>query len=198
MYLRVLASIRTKLGLVLASGTIAMGAAVGIHGHQQAASTTDQQAITQLVHDSQLAEQQLCLPPGLYRTRLQVVPPGVVQQVQDNVQRTETKYYTGALLTRMVSLLQTNCAGSMTGGESIQIDGGVDSITCSSITAVGDTGTASCQVVEWLKSFVHNGNGNTDVVDPKGPVNVDDTVVRTPEGWRITAESASYPPGTGP
>lgn len=187
---------------VVASCAIVTSVTVGVHLHgaSAAAAGTDEAALKQLVYNSQLAEQRLCLPPPSYRTqkRAQIVSPPEVQQVQAEIQRALPQFYTGEFLGSLAAVLHRNCAESMTGGQSIEIDGGVDSTTCSQITVNQAKATASCQVVKWLKSIVAQGESGWSIVDPRGPVNVVDTFARTAEGWRITDEELSSPPGTGP
>jgi hypothetical protein len=161
------------------------------------ATNTDPQQLQELVRQSQLAEQTLCLPAIQYRDQPQVVPAAELERVRQHVADVEGSLYTGAQLAAQLEVLQRNCVASMSGGESIEVAGGLDSFSCSSITVSGDTATATCQEVKWIQGLVKTPQG----IQPNravGPDTVVDEFVRTPDGWRISGEKIIVPPGTGP
>ncbi len=106
------------------AGGIAMVTTIVLAGHTSAAPS-DQQAIQQVVHDSQVAEQKLCVLPSGFARVIQHLPPQAVRAITDHVASDLAQYYTGQLLGEQTTLLQHNCAAAVTGGQSVEIGGGL-------------------------------------------------------------------------
>ncbi len=186
-----------------AGGVIALaagGATLGLDTSHGAVSASDYQTIVQLVHDSQLAEQTACLPAGLnpQASVITVASAATVATVQARIASVEPNYYTGDYETGLTGLLQRNCRAALTGGQSMDLAGGVGPISCSDVSVSGTTAHATCQLQEWLRGLVDYGNGGVRTVQPSGPDIVNDNFVQTPSGWRISSEERYPVPGTGP
>ena len=165
--------------------------------HFGTSSADDQGVIIQVVQGSQLAKQQLCVPPGAPMNAPQAVQPSVLKTMLARVRTEENKYYSGRLLVAQVYQQQQNCSVSARSGNGLIVNGGVSSFGCGQIIVQGETGTADCQAVEWQKSLIRVPTG-VRVENPRGPVNLSDSLVKTPAGWRITREKLSYPAGRAP
>lgn len=177
------------------AGGVALMTTIVLNGHTSAAPS-DQQAIQHIVRDSQVAEQKLCvLPPGFARV-IQRLPPQAVRAITDHVASDLAQYYTGQLLGEQTTLLQRNCAAAVTGGQSVEIGGGVESMTFTKIDIQGVTASASGQETKWLEDLIQASTG-VDIVRPRAVDNFQDKLVKTPSGWRITDEQLSMPLGQG-
>jgi hypothetical protein len=196
MTLKKIASRRIAiLGAIMSLGMIA-----GLNTVRTGAASTDQATIVQLVHDSQLAEQTLCLAPTGFVTLTTVrqVPASVVAASRARVASVEANLYTGDQGSGMTALLQRNCTAALTGGRSLQVAGGVGPVQCASVAVTGDQAAASCQMIKWLRSSVVSGSGKLVTVQPSALTIVNDAFVRTSSGWRITSEQIAPAPGQGP
>jgi hypothetical protein len=167
------------------------------HIHFGTASLDDQELISQVVQASQLAQQRLCVPPGPPLNAPEVIPARVVNEMLGRVRDEETKYYSGHLLRAKVHLLQQNCSVSARSGDGLIVNGGISSFGCGQVSVHGDSATVSCQAVEWQRSLVRIPTG-VRVVNPSGLVNVSDSLIKTPAGWRITVEKLSFLAGNAP
>ena len=176
------------LGVFSVAGVVPLSA-------QGTAANADAQEIQQVLFAEQLEEQTCCLAPLAYRTTVQALPAVAVQSMQVQISSDVGTLYSGPLRNTQTTLLQR--AASVQGEGSIEVAGGVDSINITHLSIEGTTATATGNVTKWLKSLVGARDGSSQPLFGRATNDFTDTLARTPDGWRITAESITPAPGEG-
>jgi len=176
------------LGVFSVAGVVPLSA-------QGTAANADAQEIQQVISAEQLEEQTCCLAPLAYRTTVQALPAVAVQSMQVQISSDVGTLYSGPLRNTQTTLLQR--AASVQGEGSIEVAGGVDSINITHLSIEGTTATATGNVTKWLKSLVGARDGSSQPLFGRATNDFTDTLARTPDGWRITAESITPAPGEG-
>lgn len=169
-------------------GTLLM-LSVGWHSLTARGATPDMVAMEQMIRDSQVAEQTLDIAPIPAQTsQLSAqIPAASIALWKGQIANRLGQLYTGVRLQQMTKVMTLH-ANEQQGNSSIEVGGGVDSLTFEGESVTGTSATARFRVVKYLTWDNYEGRAGWVASTIRGVAHFADALVKTPQGWRIASE----------
>jgi len=197
----------TARWVVLAVLTLLAGVvALLLMGSGSLSTADDQVRIQQTVRSALMVRQQLGVPNIQLPGQKDVIhysggpmPNDIQQKMLARIPDQLGKYYKGEPFSRYTSLLQNSVRREQSGAVQY-LDGGVDSVTYTSIAINGNTARVTADAVIWARMAQDRGNGQKPVeANPHNTINCVFTLAKQPDGrWLIDSETWTFAPGSEP
>ena len=186
-----LSKVRVAASL-LVCGAFCLTAVATLRTFTVSAESPDVAAIQGVVQASQIAEQTsdiVPVKPGPGQSSVRVSPV-LLAAWTGQIRQTVARLYTGDRLRQMTKVLEAH-ATVQQGSTSVEVGGGVDSIQFGSVSVHGSAAVVTIRVVKYLEWANRDATGNWPVSGTRSVVHFRDTLVKTPQGWRIASEAVT-------